>query len=89
MNPVEIDDMLAALAEDVAPEWLHWIRWAIDEYDPVNPYHDAVMTDGVDNYATDFPTRRAVTLWALKVLGTMPDMTHGLVGAKRKVHHGT
>lgn len=70
-----MDDPLRKLVDDITqehPEQRPWYSWCFDEYDPVNPYHDAWFPDGIDAYTTEDPNFRS--FWgACHLFASMPD----------------
>jgi hypothetical protein len=68
-----IDEVIAQLPV----EHRDYVRWCANEYDPVNPYHDAWEPDGIDHYAMDIPTREIGIRHALVqiALGNAPGPT--------------
>ena len=70
-------DVLDEMIKTLPAEHQHWVRWCADEYDPVNPYHDAWEPDGIDRYSVDFPTRHVALRWGITQLAVMCDATYG------------
>lgn len=69
----------AGLLETIPAEYRHYVTWCVDEYDPVNPYHDAWSPDGHDPYETEILRRTAAIHSALTTVAVMCDATYGFV----------
>jgi len=62
---------------DIPVEHRAYVRWCADEFDPVNPYHDAWPEDGLDNYDTELGSRAVVRHFLLTCIAMMGDALRG------------